>query len=249
MKRRAAGFIAPSIIAVASVMVSAAPVLADLSGPAAYEIESKEQYCADATTRCITPNQRPDLGSLRFALFEAYRITTPSGNLERTAHASVATPEALLAKCAGPHSMDSRGNIHSTTMSVMVGPGGQNLDPGTISGSVSLRHGLESDTVSTATVALEVADSVTRDSAVITGTQVANNARDTLVSGGFNIAITGAQYDEIVAGPDANESAPPTPTGTTGTMWCSTGNPSVSTPGAPAPYFESELNDVIDSAS
>jgi hypothetical protein len=114
---------------------------------------------------------------------------------------------------------------------------------------VSLRHGQESATDGTAVVALEVSDSITGDSAVITGQQVTNNTMDTLVSGGFTITLKGPQFDKIVSGPDANESAPPTPTGKTGTMTCTTGNPSVVTPGAPRAYWESELFDVVDAAS
>jgi hypothetical protein len=241
--------LAPSLLTLAGLVSPGVPAFADLSGPAVYEIEAKEQYCADGTTQCVAPNQRPNLGNLRFALFEAYRLGAPPGNLEHTANASAALPEALLAKCAGPHSIDARGNIHSTTMSVMVGPSGLGLHAGTVSGSVSLRHGLESDTRSSAVVALEATDPVTGDSAVVTGEQVANNVTDTLASGGFNITLRGPQYDEIVAGPDFSETAAPTPTGATGTMRCSTGNPTVTTPGAPPPYFESELTDAIDPAS
>jgi hypothetical protein len=90
---------------------------------------------------------------------------------------------------------------------------------------------------------------VTGDSAVITGNQVANNATDMLVGGGFSIYLTGPQYDEIVAGPDANQSVLPKPTGTSGTMRCNTGDPTVSTPGAPPPFFDSEVYPAIDSGS
>jgi hypothetical protein len=108
---------------------------------------------------------------------------------------------------------------------------------------------METDTASTATLALEAKDNMTGDSVVITGQQVANNASDTLVSGGFTLTFTGPQFDEIVAGPDANESAPPTPTGRSGTMTYSTGNPSVSTTGAPRAYWENEILDVTDPQS
>ena len=249
LRRLAESGLGPFVVVLATSAASVAPAYADLSVPAAYEIEAKEQYCADGTTQCVAPNQRPDLGGLRFALVEVYRIGSTTGNPERTAHASTAAPDALLAKCAGPHSIDSRGNIHSTTMAVMVGPSNQGLHAGSISGSVSLRHGLETDTRSTATLALEASDPMTGDKAIVTGEQVADNGADAWVSGGFSVLLTGPQYDEIVAGPDANESAAPTPTGQTGTMRCSTGNPTVTTPGAPPPYFESELDDAIDPAS
>jgi hypothetical protein len=239
----------PSVLALASVASSVAPAFADLSGPAVYEIEAKEQYCADGTTQCVQLNRPPRLGNLRFALLEVYRLTQPTGELEKTRQASVAAPEALLAKCAGAHSIDARGNIHAPTMFAYVGPSDQHLNPGTVSGSVSLHHGLETDTLSDAVVALEGSDAVTGDSVIVTGEQTANNVNDSLVSGGFTITLTGPQFDEIVAGPDANESAPPKPSGHSGTMTCSTGNPSVSTPGAPPPYWESELHDQIDPAS
>ncbi|MBV9170802.1 MAG: hypothetical protein JOZ81_12020 [Chloroflexi bacterium] len=236
-----------SCIGVAALLGSVAPAFADLGPKAVYEIESKEQYCADGSQNCVAQH---DLSRLRFALFEAYRLNTVTGMPENTAHASAARPDVILAKCAGPHSMDSRGNIHAPTMFVQVGPSNQQgLDPGTISGTVSLRHGLESDTASTATLALEVADSTTADAAVITGQQVTNNVSDTWVSGGFYITLRGPIYDEVVAGPDANESAMPARTGSTGTMTCSTGNPTVTVPGAPPPYFESELDDVFDPTS
>jgi hypothetical protein len=236
----------PSLLALVAVGSSVAPAFADLSGTAVYEIEAKEQYCADATTQCIRPNRPPDLASLRFALVELYRLSSSGTNVEVTRHASNAVPDAVLVKCAGPHSMDGRGNIHSTTMFAFVGPSGQGLDAGTITGSVSLSHGLEGDTASTSVVALEGQDSLTGDSFVITGQQVANNVSDTLVGGGFMVSLSGPQFDEIVAGPDANESAPPNPTGNKGTMTCSTGNPSVSTPGAPRAYWENEVLDTLD---
>jgi hypothetical protein len=223
--------------------------LADLGVPAVYEIEAKEQYCSDGTTACVAPNGPPSLGNLRFAQFEAYRLTTSGDRVESTDHDTFTPPEVVLAKCAGPYSTDGRGNIHSTIMSVMVGPSPTKLDGGTITGSASIEAGLETDTKSNSVVALEVSDSVTRDSAVITGNQVANNVKDMLVGGGFSIYLRGPQYDEIVAGPDANQSSPPKPTGTSGTMRCNTGNPTVSTPGAPPPYFDSEVYPAIDPGS
>jgi hypothetical protein len=241
--------LAPGLIALVSVIASAAPVLADLGVPAVYEIEAKEQYCSDGTTACVVPNSPLSLRYLRFAQFEAYRLTTSGDRVESTDHDTFTPPEVVLAKCGGPYSMDGRGNIHSTTMSVMVGPSPTNLDSGTITGSASIEAGLATDTISNSVVALEVTDPVTGDSAVITGNQVANNATDTLVGGGFSIYLTGPQYDEIVAGPDANQSVLPKPTGTSGTMRCNTGDPTVSTAGAPPPFFDSEVYPAIDSGS
>jgi hypothetical protein len=106
---------------------------------------------------------------------------------------------------------------------------------------------LETDANSNSVVALEVSDPVTGDSAVITGNQVADNVTDSLVGGGFFIYLSGPQYDEIVAGPDAHQSAPPKLTGTSGTMRCNTGNPAVSTPEAPPPYFDSEVYPAVGS--
>lgn len=230
--------LAPGLIALVSVMASAAPVQADLRVPVVYEIEANEQYCSDGTTACVVPNVPPSLGNLRFAQFEAYRLTTSGDRVESTDHDTFTPPEVVLAKCAGPYSMDGRGNIHSTTMSVMVGASPTNLHGGTITGSASIEAGLATDTNSNSVVALEVSDPVTGDSAVITGNQVANNVTDMLVGGGFFIYLSGPQYDEIVAGPDADQSLP---TGASGTMRCNTGNPTVSTPGAPPPYFDSEV--------
>jgi hypothetical protein len=229
-------------------MASAAPVLADLGVPAVYEIESKEQYCSDGTTACVAPNGPPSLGNLRFAQFEAYRLTSSGDGVEKTDHDTFTPPEVVLAKCAGPYSMDGRGNTHSTMMFVMVGPS-PTLDGGTITGTASIEAGLATDANSNSVVALAVSDPVTGDSAVITGNQVANNVTDMLVGGGFFIYLTGPQYDEIVAGPDANQSAPPKPSGTSGTMRCNTGNPTVSTPGAPPPYFDSEVYPAIHPGS
>jgi hypothetical protein len=227
-------------------MASTAPVLANLGVPAVYEIEAKEQYCADGTTACVVPNGPPSLENLRFAQFDAYRLTTSGDRVESTDHDTFTPPEVVLAKCAGPYSMDGRGNTHSTTMSVMVGPPPTNLDGGTITGSASIEAGLATDTNSNSVVALEVSDAVTGDSAVITGNQVANNVTDMLVQGGFSIYLSGPQYDEIIAGPDANQNVPPKPTATSGTMRCNTGNPTVSTPGAPPPNFDSEVYPAID---
>ena len=241
MRKRVRAGLVPSLVALVSVASSGAPAFADLSRPAVYEIESKEQYCADATVQCVAPNQHPDLGNLRFAMLEAYRMNGSSSNIERTRNASTSLPEALLAKCAGAHSMDSKGNIHSTTMFAFVGPSSEGLDPGTFTGSVSLSNASTTNTLSSAVLALEVSDPMTGDSAVITGAQSANNTNNSLVAGGFTITLSGPQFDEIAAGPDANPNAPPNPTGATGTMRCSTGSPTVSTPGAPPPYFENEV--------
>jgi hypothetical protein len=239
----------PSALAVAGLANSVAPAFADLSGQAVYEVEAKEQYCADGTTQCAMPNSPPIPSMLRFALFEAFRLSPSGGDLEKTMNASAALPEALLARCAGPHSIDVHRNIHATVMFVQIGPSSEHLNPGTISGSVSVHHGLETDTLSTAVVALEGMDSLTGDSVVVTGAQTANNVSDTLVTGSFTITFTGPQFDQIVAGPDANDSVPPPPTGHSGSMTCSTGNPTVSTQGAPPPYWESELFDLIDPLS
>ncbi|MBV9899441.1 MAG: hypothetical protein JO020_35235 [Chloroflexi bacterium] len=233
--------LAPGLVALVCVLASAAPVLADLGLPAVYEIEAKEQYCSDGTTACVAPNAPPDLGNLRFAQFEAYRLTTSGDRVESTDHDTFTPPEVILAKCAGPYSMDGRGNVHTRMMSVMVGPSPTNLDAGTITGSASIEAGLATDVNSNSVVALEVSDLVTGDSAVITGNQVADNVTDALVGGGFFIYLSGPQYDEIVAGPDANQSAPPKPTGASGTMRCNTGNTTVSTPGAPPAFFDSEV--------
>jgi hypothetical protein len=238
-----------SLAALASIGSSIAPAFADLSTPAAHEIEAKEQYCSDGTTGCAAPNQRPNLGNLRFAMFEAFRMTGSSNGMERRSNASTALPDAVLAKCAGAHTMDARGNIHAPTMFAFVGPTSEQLDAGTISGSVSLQNGSTLSTLSTAVVALEISDPVSGDSAVITGAQSADNTHNALLSGAFNISLTGPQFDEIVAGPDANESAPPKPAGLTGTMHCSTGSPTVTTPGAPPPYFENEVFGPIDPGS
>lgn len=238
-----------SFAALASIASSIAPTFADLSSPAVYEIEAKEQYCSDSTTGCAAPNQRPDLGSLRFAIFEAYRMAGSSNGMERRSNASTALPDAVLVKCAGAHTMDARGNIHATTMFAYVGLTSEHLDAGTISGSVSLQNGSTQSTLSTAVIALEISDPLSGDSAVVTGAQSADNTRNVLLSGAFNISLNGPQFDEIVAGPDANESAPPTPTGVRGTMRCSTGNPSVTTRGAPPPYFENEAFGPIDPGS
>jgi hypothetical protein len=223
------------------------PVLADLGVPAVYEIEAREQYCSDGTTACVVPNDPASLGNLRYAQFEAYRLTTSGDRVESTDHDTFTPPEVVLAKCAGPYSMDGRGNIHSTIMSVMVGPSPTNLHGGTINGSASIEAGLVTDTNSNSVVALQVSDPVTGDSAVITGNQVANNVTDRLIGGGFFIYLSGPQYDEIAAGPDAHEGALPKPTGTSGTMRCNTGNPTVSTLGAPPPYFDSEVYPAIGS--
>jgi hypothetical protein len=237
------------LIALITVMASAAPVLADLGVPAVYEIKAKEQYCFDGTTSCVPPNGPPSLGNLRYAQFEAYRLTTSGDRVESTDHDTFTPPEVVLAKCAGPYSIDERGNIHSTIMSVMVGPSPTNLHGGTINGSASIEAGLKTDTNSNSVVAVEVSDPVTGDSAVITGNQVANNVTNMLVGGGFFVYLTGPQYDEILAGPDANQSALPKPAGTSGSMRCNTGNPTVSTPGAPRPYFDSEVYPAINPGS
>src|SRR5438046_3474813 len=135
--------IVASILAAAGLAGSVAPAFADLSGTAGYEVEAKEQYCADGTTQCVPARGAPRLENLRFALVELYRLSSSSSRLEATQHNSTAAPEVLLAKCAGPHSIDRRGNIHSTTMSVLIGPSSQGLNPGTISGSVAVNHGME----------------------------------------------------------------------------------------------------------
>ncbi|MBV9356861.1 MAG: hypothetical protein JO023_15210 [Chloroflexi bacterium] len=240
-----------SFVALASVAGSVAPAFADLSGPAPYEIEAKEQYCADGTTRCVPANQRPDLANLRFALVEVYRVTPPTGPLAKLggSDGSLAPPQALIAKCAGPHSLDAKGNIHATTMFVFAGPKNQGFDGGSVQGSVVLSHGLESDTRSSATVAAGGSDPVSGDTAHVAGVQVANNVSDTFISGGFRVSLNGPKYDEIIAGPDFNPSAAPTRIGSSGSMTCSTGNRAVSTPGAPPPYFENEINDAPDQNS
>ncbi|MBV9326645.1 MAG: hypothetical protein JO352_23030 [Chloroflexi bacterium] len=69
-----------SLLAVASLTSTVGPALADLSGPAPYEIEAKEQYCADRSTNCAQPNQPPNLNNLRFALVEVYRVTPATDN-------------------------------------------------------------------------------------------------------------------------------------------------------------------------
>ena len=238
--------LAPGLIALVGVLASTAPVLANLGVPAVYEIQAKEQYCSDGTTACVVPNAPPSLGNLRFARFEAYRLTTSGDRVESTDHDTFTPPEVVLATCAGPYVMDGRGNLHTTMMSVMVGPSPTNLNAGTITGTASIEAGLETDANSNSVVALQVSDLVTGDSAVITGNQVADNVTDMLVAGGFFISLSGPQYDEIVAGPDANPSAPPKPTGTSGTMRCNTGNPTVSMPGAPPPFFDSEVYPAVD---
>jgi hypothetical protein len=217
---------------------SVAPALADFDTATAYEIESKEQYCSSGGTDCVGPGQRPNLGALRFAMVELY-LMKPSN--QDPPGGSVTLPDVLLAKCAGAHWMDARGNVHAPTMFVYAGPTSLHVNGGTIRGSVNLRQGRTTDTRSVATISVSADDPVSGDRATVVGTQVANNTSNGQVSGGFTVTLDGQQFDEIVAGPDANEEAMPTPTGQ-GHMTCSTDHAPVRTPGAPPPYFENEVN-------
>jgi hypothetical protein len=235
----------PCVLALAGLTTSFVSAFADFGVTTAYEIESKQQYCASGGTACLPTNGRPNLGDLRFSMVEADRFAPSSKD---PAGGSVTLPDVLLAKCAGPHWMDARGNIHAPTMFVYVGPTGMGLNGGTIRGDLSLRQGRESDANSTSTMTIFASDPISGDRATVTGTQVANNTVNQHVSGGFNVTLDGQQFDEIVAGPDANESAMPTPTGQ-GHMTCWTGNASVRTPGAPSPYFENEVNGPPDENS
>ncbi|MBV9326644.1 MAG: hypothetical protein JO352_23025 [Chloroflexi bacterium] len=131
-------------------------------------------------------------------------------------------------------------------MFVFAGPTDQGFDGGTVTGTVVLRHGLESDTRAYGQVSVRGNDPKTHDVAFVDGAQVTNNVSDSLVDGGFHVTLFGPQFDEIIAGPDFSPSGQPTPTGKNGSMSCFTGNPTVSTPGAPPPYFENEVNDAPD---
>ena len=170
--------IGPSLVAFAALAGSVAPAFADLQPGTIlpYEIEAKEQYCSNGTTSCVPQNGPPKLGDLRFAIVEVYRVSPVSGDLEKTTHGTVAAPEVLIAKCTGPHFMDARGNIHVNDEFVYIGPQslGPEFDGGTVTGSVRIRHGLESDTESVANLALEGFDPMSGDRVVVTGEQVAN---------------------------------------------------------------------------
>ena len=239
--------VVPSFLALTGVATIAGPALADLAGPAPYEIEAKLQYCANGGTGCVPTNGRPDLANLRFALVEAYRITPPTGILAKIGgpNGSVAEPEALIAKCAGAHSIDARGNIHATTMFVFAGPTDQGFNGGTVHGSAVIRNGSESSRHAIGVLSATASDPMSGDTASVSGEQVTNNSSDTRVSGGFEVSLTGPQYDEIASGPDFSLTAVPTRLGN-GSMTCNTRGATVSTPGAPPPYFENEVNDAPD---
>ncbi|MDQ6669406.1 MAG: hypothetical protein M3069_01345, partial [Chloroflexota bacterium] len=238
MNRFVRSALLPCVLALASLPISVAPAFADLDGTTAYEIEAKEQYCASGGTECAVEGQQPNLATLRFAMLELYRMTPST---QDPPGGSVALPDVMLAKCAGAHWMDAKGNIHAPVMFVYAGPTAMHFDGGTISGNVNLSQGRESDMHSVATISMSASDPMTGDSAIVVGTQVANNTNSARVKGGFTITLDGRQFDEIVAGPDSNPEAMPTPTGQ-GHMTCSTDHPPVQTRGTPPPYFENEVN-------
>ncbi|MBV9359669.1 MAG: hypothetical protein JO023_29515, partial [Chloroflexi bacterium] len=198
MNRLARMGVLPCVLALAGLTASFASAFADFGVTTAYEIESKQQYCASGGTDCVPQNGRPNLDGLRFAMVELDKFTPSS---QDPAGGSVSMPDVLLAKCAGPHWMDARGNIHAPTMFVYVGPSNMGLNGGTIRGDLNLSRARETDTNSVATLSFSATDPVSGDRATVTGTQVANNTINQHVSGGFNVALDGQQFDEIVAGP------------------------------------------------
>ncbi|MBV9328097.1 MAG: hypothetical protein JO352_30650 [Chloroflexi bacterium] len=244
-----------SALALAGIVEAVGPASADLSVTPRYEIEAKLQYCANGGTACVPATGAPDLTNLRFALLEAYRVTRPddaSRFIDRDN--SFGSPEVLIAKCAGRHSMDANHLIHAITMTVNAGPpqlgtpGGQ-LDGGTVRGQAFVLGGSETNTRSFGNLTAEAVDPKTGDRATVEGWQIANNSSDTRVEGGFRITLTGPQYDEVVGGANFNpETAPPPTVIGQGTMTCNTFATPVLAGGAP-PYFENETNDATDANS
>ncbi|MBV9358641.1 MAG: hypothetical protein JO023_24295, partial [Chloroflexi bacterium] len=160
---------AASSVALITGLSLAAPAFADLPGIAPYEIEAKEQYCASGGTAC-TPGGGPiKLADLRFAYVDVLRITPPTGPLANLDNRSLAEPQALAAKCAGPHSVDANGTIHTTVMFVFAGPTNIGYDGGTVHGSVVLQDGGASSTHARAVVAANGSDPVSGDTASVVG--------------------------------------------------------------------------------
>ena len=220
----------------------AAPAFADINGIAPFDVEAKLQYCADGGTACVPSNGRPDLANLRFAYVDLIRIDPPKApfvNLGGPGGA-IAAPQVMVAKCAGPHSIDAKGDIHTTSMYAFVGPTNQGFDGGTPDGIVVLHNGQATSANAEAVTATSGRDPQSGDTGSVVGSMVANNAKNTLVRGGFQVSLSGPQFDEIVAGPDANPAASPTPLNKSGTMTCSTNHTPVSTPGAPPPFFQAQ---------
>ena len=233
--------LASSLVVLAGLSM-AAPAFADIPGIAPYEVEAKLQYCANGGSACAPTNGRPDLANLRFAYVDLIRVDQPKVPLANLGGPGgiIAEPQLLIGKCAGPHFMDAKGNIHTTTMFAFVGSTSFGYDGGNPDGIVVLRNGQATSANAEAFVAASGKDPQSGDTGSIVGSMVANNATNTLVRGGFQVSLSGPQYDEIVAGPDASPAALPTPLNKSGAMTCNTDHTPVAAGGAPPAFFQAQ---------